>query len=593
MCARALSGAFGLKLDGSRVRRIGYFGLALGLLLAFLSLLDLVHPKVYFAVKRVSIWEYFTLRWEPLPYLLALSTVPLLISYDRRLALGSLLVLFGMIFFGYSTQLLVSLVWLALVVAIAYKRVRWGETLSYLFLIVLTITGVVFAYLLLFPALPWSIPILDDAALTWMKLYATLQPLGMLSYVLIPIGLLIPFYIEMIREGNLSDVLSRLNAKTRIQEFLDGRSTMILLVSSLVLSAYLSIYGYFPKLNPELKPTGVDIAYFYLPALSALMKSNDPVRFSFVNLSDRPLFYLFLYGVRSATHLPTLFILEFMPAFLLPALVASYYYVSLKLLNSRSMASLVALMTVAGIQTTVGLYSSFQANMIALILANALVGVALFWRGSTMKYITVGSLSFIIPFIHPYTSLYYCAILAVVLLVEAWRKRKLDYVLTMSVLVVSAYLSSPVTSYMASGKNVPPMGSAVRVAGGMIKPDNLFSFAKDTVYLFTTFYSGFIANSIYFALALLGLTRVLRLELTETAEAFLVASALTLLPIPLVSYSLASRLLFNAPLQIYAAIGARSIKWKILSVSLVALSLSYALQSVSNLGFLSISHVYL
>ncbi|MEM3660478.1 MAG: hypothetical protein QXU11_08705 [Thermoproteota archaeon] len=73
-------------------------------------------------------------------------------------------------------------------------------------------------------------------------------------------------------------------------------------------------------------------------------------------------------------------------------------------------------LSTAGIQASVGLYSSYQANMVALIMVNILAGVALSFKEGLLKHVIVSALSFLTPMIHPYTGVQYFAMLAMALL---------------------------------------------------------------------------------------------------------------------------------------------------------------------------------
>ncbi|MEM1548890.1 MAG: hypothetical protein QXR44_06040 [Thermoproteota archaeon] len=568
----------------SLVRRSTYLFFSLSLLLAYILLMNLVSPRIYFAVRRVSFSEFFRLDWWLLPYLAVALAIPLLVSDCWRLAAASLPVLAVMLFLDYFMQLTVSLCWILVTVFALRKRLDLNKLRETLSILMLVFTGIIFAYLLIFPFLPFDTEPLDSATLTWVKLYATLQPFGVICYVLMPFGAFLPSYLQMIRRRSLSVTLVK---NIVIREFLSRRLVKILFLLSLVFSVYLSAYSYFPKLNPGLGPTGVDIESYAL-ILKNVDEAEDPVRFVFANCSDRPLFYLFFHMLQKASGLPMLQILEFAPVFWLLGLTASYYYLSSKLFDSGGLASLAALLTLAGVQTTVGLYSSYQSNMVALIMMNILAGIIISWREGFLKYVLVSTLSFLTPLIHPYTSVYYSAILGFTLLASFWRSRNIRHVNTLVVMLASALLSNVFTSYMASGQGTPPLASAGRTAMRIVSFENLFNFTSGTIYLFTSLYSSFIANSIYLMLTLYGLANLLRLEIREESRLFMLTSSFVLLPLYAMDGLMGSRLFFNFPSPVFSALGAYLIKEKTLSILLIVLSLNFTLQAVYNLGVLSI-----
>ncbi len=546
--------------------------------------MHLASPRIFYAVKRVSVSEFFSLNWTPLPFLGVFLAIPFLILSEKRLAAASILVVAAMIPLEYGFQLAASLFWILLAMFLTRRSIDFSETLKALCLMILFYTGLVTVYLAAYPFLPFETVFLDQATLAWVKGYATLQPLGVFSYVLMPFGALLPVYIGMLRRRSLRPVFNK--GETRVQEFLSGRQPAIILLISLFLSAYLSVYSYLPRLNPGLNPTGVDII-FYAPRLEALSTCKDPVGFAFANLSDRPLFYLLLHVLHRATGLNVVQTLESAPLLWMLGLTLSYYFLSLSILGSKSLASLAALLSTASIQASVGLYASYQANMVALIMVNILAGVALSFKEGLLKHVVVSALSFLTPMIHPYTSVQYFAMLAMSLLFCFWSRRDKSDLKTLVLIVVSALLSSVFTSLMAHARGSTPLASAASVAIRMVSLENLSGFTGETVFLFTTLYSSFIANSIHLMLTLYGLTCLLRLETGEKTRVFLLASSLTLLPVYAMDGLTGSRLFFNLPMPVFSALGASMIKDRWLSSLLIVLSLCFSLQAAHNLGTLS------
>ena len=564
--------------------RLTHVLLSLSLVTGYFSLMHLASPRVFYAVKRVSVSEFFRLNWPPLPFLGVALTIPFLILSERRLAAASIIVLAAMVPLEYGFQLAASLCWTLLVTVAARRSIDFSGTVKTLSALILVYTITVMIYLASYPLLPFETPVLDHAALAWVKAYATLQPLGAFSYVLTPFAAFLPVYVGMLRRRSLRPVFN--TGGIRVQEFLSGKWCRMILPLSLFLSAYLSLYSYLPRLNPGLNPTGVDIVS-YAPRLEALSTSRDPVGFAFTNLSDRPLFYLLLHVLHTATGLTVLQTLEAAPVIWMMGLTLSYYFLSLSLFGSRSLASLAALLSTASIQASVGLYSSYQANMVALIIVNILAGVSLSWREGFWKHAVVSALSFLAPLVHPYTSVQVFTMLATALLFSFWRTRDENNLKTLVLIVFSALLSNFFTSLMASGRGSTPLASAASVATRMVSLGNLSLFAGETVFLFTTLYSSFIANTIYLLLTLNGLTRLLSLEMDGKKRVFLLASSLTLLPVYAMDGLTGSRLFFNLPTPVFSALGASMIKDRRLSTLLIVASLCFSLQAVHNLGVLS------
>jgi hypothetical protein len=572
------------KHPGSLIPRLAYLTLSLSLVAAYVSIMHLASPRIFFAVKRVSVWEFFRMSWEPLPFLGVILTIPFLVLRERRLAAASILALGLMLPFNYDAQIVVYLCWLLLVMLLTRRSIDFNELLRMLSASTLFLTLVIIIHLVSYPFQPFENTILSLLTLSWVRLYATLQPLGALCYVLTPIGVFIPLYFQKLRSRSLG---AKVNTGKKILQGIFGeRASNILFPTALFLSIYLSVYSYLPRLNPELAPTGVDILS-YAQKLVEINKSRDPVGFAFANCSDRPLFYLSLHALNRLTGMTVIQTLEAASAIWLTGLVASYYFLSLSLFNSRSMASLTALLATAGIQVSVGLYSSYQANMAALIIVNILSGIVLSWREGFLKNMLVSALSFLVPMFHPYTAVQYFGMLSLTLLYAFWRSRSLSFLKTLALILFSALLSNVFTSLMAYGHGSPPLTSAANVATRLISLDSLLRFTGETLFLFTTLYSSFIANSAYLVLTLHGLTSLLRVEMEETRRVFLTASSLTLLPLYATDGLTGSRLFLNLPSPVFSAVGACMFKNRSLSVLLIVLSLCFNLQAMCNLGVLT------
>ena len=207
--------------------------------------MHLASPRIFYAVKRVSVSEFFTLSWTPLPFLGVFSTIPLLLTSGKRLAAASILFAAAIVPLEYGFQLAASVCWILLSIFLARRSIDFSETLGALSLLILAYTMLVTVYLTTYPFLPFETRFLDDAALAWVKGYATLQPFGAFSYIIIPFGALLPVYAEMLRRRSLKPVFRKTD--TRVQELLSLKQSRIVLLLSLFLSIYLSVS---PGLTP-------------------------------------------------------------------------------------------------------------------------------------------------------------------------------------------------------------------------------------------------------------------------------------------------------------------------------------------------------
>jgi hypothetical protein len=348
-----------------------------------------------------------------------------------------------------------------------------------------------------------------------------------------------------------------------------------------------------PKINPGSYPSGVDTTFYYYPSLRSMLNSNDPIVFAFSEpfASTRPFYMLFLYSIHVLTGLNVLQTAELAPVILLPLLTASYYLLASHLFNLKSMGALAAILTLAGIQTSVGIFTSYQANFLGLIIANLLTALALTVDSRRIAYPLICLLSFCLMLVHSWTSLHYVAIISIVLTYYAIRKRSAESLMRMIMIMVFTLLSVPFVNMMQQPVegSTDPLRAAQATLIPMFSFENLHEYWLNMRLLFTEWFRGFMANAFLYLLAIVGIMRMR--STPEPAKAFLTVFLLILIPLPLVNYVLGSRLYFNVPLQLYASMAIYPLLQdnnpgkRLASVLLSCLALVYSILAVANTGF--------
>ena len=157
-----------------------------------------------------------------------------------------------------------------------------------------------------------------------------------------------------------------------------GSGSLLVAAASLVLVALVTVYPYFPILNPSGKFVGVDVPFYerQLMELNSLGNLNSVIS-GVTQFPDRPLSLLFLFlewkvtglSIRQATVLS-----EVVLGLLL--LLATYFFARIAGFNSFC-TSLVMLFTVASYHVTVGMYGGLLANMVGLFFMYLFVGLVL------------------------------------------------------------------------------------------------------------------------------------------------------------------------------------------------------------------------
>lgn len=568
---------------------------SLGLILIVLGGMEVIGIPIIHVTSGIR-YDSFKVGSPIIPHLIGITTVPLVIGETGRRKTLLAVTIIGMIFLtdltaGYSYSLPLSILLWMTILLLRRNMLQSNRILPYSITLATVYVCLVGFYVLISPMIPIEPPFLGKFTEVLWKVYSTLRWPAILLYTFLPYTLFIPFLFDFIR--------GRKQARSPdpegifCRELFPEKAFRSILIASMGLAAYLAIYNYMPKINPDSYPSGVDTTFYYYPSLRSMLNSNDPITFAFSEpfASTRPLYMLFLYSIHVVTGLNALQTAESAPAILLPLFTASYYLLASRLFNLKSMGALAAILTLAGIQTSVGIFTSYQANFLGLTIANLLTVLALTADSRRIAYPMICLLSFCLMLVHSWTSLYYVAIISIVLTYRVIRKRSAESLVRMIMSMLFSLLSVPLVNMVQQ----PVEGSTdpLRVAQATLIPmfsfENLYEYWLNMRLLFTEWFRGFMANAFLYFLAIVGIMRIR--SMPEPTKVFLTAFLLILIPLPLVNYVLGSRLYFNVPLQLYASMAIYPLlqdndhKKRLVSVLLSCLALVYSILAVANTGF--------
>jgi hypothetical protein len=146
------------------------------------------------------------------------------------------------------------------------------------------------------------------------------------------------------------------------------RYVLLLVVVSIFLSFLFVVYAYFPILNGEKRFVGVDIK-FYANSLDTIKGRGwtDVVHYAFFNRSDRPLSILIFYAFSIFSGLSSQVVVQFMPLALAPLTVLATYFFMREAGLSEGVCALGGFFVVFSFLMTVGIFSAFLSNWMALI----------------------------------------------------------------------------------------------------------------------------------------------------------------------------------------------------------------------------------
>jgi hypothetical protein len=456
-------------------------------------------------------------------------------------------------------------------------------SVNYLAMICIAL-GIICTVVQIGPIFSSSIPIRDYAHEIFVLLSSNL------SSVLI-ILLLLSFPVKLL----MNELLGRVK-KTKIKAIfylssnygikIQSKTTIILLVLFMLLSIALALIPHQPSINKYSQPIGVDTPY-YISWVEGLKKASNPqelIREAFVIQSsgDRPLTLIFLFVIMKISHIDLFYSIEYIPVVLGPALILTTYFFTREITAKDNTVSLIAsFLTAVSFQPLVGIYAGFYANWLALIVGYAsLIFLFKFLRTSSkLNFVAFSVMLYILWFTHVYTWSIFVIVIGIFLLVML----KLKYYPKWNVLLLALAL---VTTIVFDGAKVVITGSF----GGIIKDINTAARVGMGVQQFifrwsnlidTTqkFYGNLFSNFIIFILCLFWLFRA---NLKEISSTFLVIF-LSIGSIPLFfgDWVVQSRVLYDIPFQIPAAIGLCYIGRKQTNGTLIILAVCTWLVGVS------------
>jgi len=322
------------------------------------------------------------------------------------------------------------------------------------------------------------------------------------------------------------------------------------LVFLVILSVFVAYYPYLPSINPEGKAVGVDYLHY---VNAATLVEEDPSQALSVMGGSRPIIFVLIWGFQMLLGSDASVAVKFLPILLNPMLLLSVFFVALEVFLDDEIALWAAFFTSFGIQITVGMYSYFLTNLFGLSLI--LFSLGLLFRalrcGSRLSLFFSCLVGGLLVFTHPWSFDQYfaAAVLAAGLVLYDVGLERFSSEFRM----VVAYLVSLCFSEVLKIVVVPKGSgiSAVSTAIGMIS--GLSSFWSDSIFSFRLLYGGTMSSVVLLGLSVLG---VYLLEGRSISNRFL-------LVMPVVSSflffvgdeTIKTRLLFNLPLGMYAALG--------------------------------------
>lgn len=393
-------------------------------------------------------------------------------------------------------------------------------------------------------------------------IFSSFSPVLMLLLITcIPVKVIVETtykYVKL-RKSGTRDFLSFLHKEKEM----GTRKKIVLLSLIMLLSIIIAMIPHLPAINKDNQQVGVDTGY-YVTWINELKKSPDFNTFlyqAFVNENrgDRPLTLVLFYVLSQLSTSELFLTIEYVPFILGPALVLAIYFLA-KELTSNDVSSLIAaLMTVVSYQTLIGIYSGFYANWLALILGYlSFVFLFRYLKEGAMRNLTLyGVLTVMVLLAHVYTwsiLSIVAGLFLIVTIMETYRManvRRKNAMMLLAVLIATLILDIGRTNIIGASGGIE--GDLKWANTLLVGPDQFLLRWNNLSYTTTTFVGGLFANFIVLGL---GLYWLIRTRLQENATIFLlIFLSIGILPFLIGEWVIQTRVFYNIPFQIPAAIG--------------------------------------
>ncbi len=353
----------------------------------------------------------------------------------------------------------------------------------------------------------------------------------------------------------LAILKGRKGGENRGFEMIDGKRSskkaILLLSVSLLLGVTAAVYPYLPSVNPHNWSVGVDFPDY---VKDAKIVEGDVSRAFNVSGGSRPLIYIFIYGFQKLFRLSAIDAVRYIPVILNPLLVFSVYFLSMEIFNDSWVASWSAFFTASGTQISVGMFSYFLANMLALSIVSLSLG--LLFRATRLKNVVclllASAIGCLMVFTHPWTFDQYYApalIMAGLVLYKA-RMSGGDY--KNSVMIV-LYLASIGLAEVLKIRIFHGLGAISASSVVVIRIPGLVELIKTNMIIFRLFYGGLMPAFILLGLALLGFYFLRWQSVPEIYfSVFMVVTSIIFLIGDMITMN---RLIYNIPIGLFAAHG--------------------------------------
>ena len=413
--------------------------------------------------------------------------------------------------------------------------------------------GIIISTAPLFSVTVKSIPI-PDYVYEMLLLLSNLSPILVLFLVM---GSPFKLFIRKFITGQNKNLVEPISSDTMRRE-----TKILYLLLFMLLSVTIALIPHLATINPDNQQVGSD-SYDYAIVIKNFMESNNPqevIQKAFhINFSNvKPLAALFFYTISRIVPDNLSYTVDHLPLILGPGLVLAVFFLTRELTSNDTTSLLASFLTAVSFHTLIGIYSGIYANWLALIIGFfSLVFLIRFLKDTKRRNLIVYSiLLMFLVFTHVYTWTLLALFTGIFLVVMY----KLNFYQKKSIIILLVIVLSSVAIDITRS-------SLIGISGGIEGDTHLASLAgtgqvallwSNLVYTTQYYAGGLFSDFIIFGL---GVYWILRSNPRELSSIFiLIFLAIAILPILFGDRLIQSRMVYDIPFQIPAAIALTYLK---------------------------------
>ncbi|MDP6457764.1 MAG: hypothetical protein QGF78_00295 [Candidatus Bathyarchaeota archaeon] len=539
-------GLRGLEIRFGLLREQGFpLVLSLQAFLGFLQLLDVFRVGYYPMIHRSTNLVSFEIGVSLMVPLMVLMLFWVASGIRKGVRRYLVVPVVGLLFYPiWGLEVCVGVVSLLAVVGGLWDRRCFGSFLVGIFGLLSLVEGLALLHWVFFVPLGWVSPAMGVAGLEMGLFYIS----GYIAPLLI-LGFLCIWFLKPIADWSRGvDSSSEGVVEKKVVRVLD-RSAYFLL-ALVLLSVFVAYYPYLPSINPDGRAVGVDYRHYVEAA--GLVEGNLSQALRVMG-GSRPMIFLLISGFQRVLGSDVSVAVKFLPVLLNPLLVLSVFFVALEVFRDDGVALWAAFFTLFGVQVTVGMYSYFLTNMLGLSMV--LFSLGLLFRalrcGGRLSLVLSCLVGALLVFTHPWSfDQYFVA--AVLAAGFVWFDVGWERFFSDSWMVV-VYLVSLGFSEVLKMLVVPGGGGVSAVSTAIGGVSGLSSFWVDSIFSFRLLYGGTISCVVLLGLSVVGV--YLMKGGGFAGRFFMVLPAVSSLLFLIGDEVIKTRLIYNLPLGLYAALG--------------------------------------